>query len=89
LAAFSATSEKLQNSVKKEKSNMATRRRKQRKHSNLGEVTKRDFVAIAKILCTEGVSQRTKQRFASYFGSENPRFNESRFLAATNSCRVG
>ena len=68
---------------------MATKRRKRQKHFILGEVTKKDFVAIAKILCTEGVSQRTKERFARYFGSENSRFNESRFLAATNSCKVG
>ena len=35
---------------------MATKRRKRRTHSNLGEVSKKDFVAIAKILCTEKAS---------------------------------
>jgi hypothetical protein len=65
---------------------MAKRRRIRRRRINLGAVTKQDFVAIANILCSEGASARVKQRFADYFGSQNPRFDTGRFLKATNAC---
>jgi hypothetical protein len=68
---------------------MATKRRKRRKHSNLGEVTKKDFVSIAEILCSHGASSALSQGFAHYFKSQNPRFDSGRFLRATKTCKVG
>jgi hypothetical protein len=64
---------------------MATRRRRRRR-INLGGVSKQDFVAIANILCTERASTVLKQRFADYFGNQNPRFDTARFLKATQTC---
>lgn len=56
---------------------------------DLGEVSKKDFVAVARILCEERAPDRLKRRLASYFGSQNPRFDEGRFLHATTTCRAG
>jgi len=67
---------------------MARRRAKQPDTGPLAEVTKRDFVAIAEILCETRASKETKGRLAEYFGSQNPRFDRERFLRATNNCRV-
>jgi hypothetical protein len=64
---------------------MATRRHRRRR-INLGEVSKQDFIAIAKILCSERAPKALSQRFADYFGSQNPRFDEARFLKATQTC---
>ena len=61
-------------------------KRRRRRRINLDGVSKSDFVAIAKILCSTGAPQETNKRLASYFGSQNPRFNEDRFLAATKVC---
>jgi hypothetical protein len=67
---------------------MTTRRRTRPKAGQLAEVTKRDFVAIAEILCIEKAPTRLKERMAGYFRSQNPRFDTQRFLKATNNCRV-
>jgi hypothetical protein len=63
-------------------------RRKRRRVGPLGEVTKRDFVAIAEILCEKKASASLKTTLADYFRSQNPRFDRERFLRATTSCRV-
>jgi hypothetical protein len=65
---------------------MAKRRR--RRGIQLGEVSKKDFVAIAEILCETHASSATKERLASYFGSQNPRFDQDRFLRTTHACKV-
>jgi hypothetical protein len=68
---------------------MATKRRKRRTPSRtLGEVTKKDFVSIAEILCSHGASVSLTTGLAHYFKSQNPRFNSGRFLRATKSCKV-
>jgi hypothetical protein len=56
--------------------------RRRTRRTNLGEVTKRDFIAIAKILSSECAPARVTERMADYFGSENPRFAKERFIAA-------
>ena len=61
---------------------------KEIKAGPLAEVTKRDFVAVAEILCEERAPDRLKQRLASYFRSQNPRFDEGRFMRATDACRA-
>jgi len=66
---------------------MATRRRRGCMAGQLGEVTKRDFVAIAGILCEEKASTKLKQRLALSFRSQNARFDTGRFMRATESCR--
>lgn len=52
----------------------------------LGEPTKQDFVAVAKIFCHRGASPELVGDFTDYFASQNPRFDRSRFLAATKKC---
>jgi hypothetical protein len=54
----------------------------------LAEVSKRDFVAIAEILCEEKASTPLKERLAGYFRSQNLRFDTQRFLRAANNCRI-
>lgn len=70
---------------------MATqRKRKKTRRSGLrglAEVTKKDFVAIASILCRHGVTSDVAGDFAAYFRSQNPRFDERRFVEATRKCR--
>jgi len=61
---------------------------KEIKAGPLAEVTKRDFVAIAEILCEEKAATKLKERLAGYFRSQNARFDRDRFLRATNNCRV-
>ena len=63
------------------------RKHRARRRTNLGEVTKRDFIAIAEILCAERASTAISSRLASYFKSQNPRFDAGRFVKATQSCR--
>ena len=63
---------------------MAKRRRRRR--INLGEVTKRDFVSIAKIFCQRHAPVGLVEDIADYFKSQNPRFNTDRFMAATKRC---
>jgi hypothetical protein len=67
---------------------MTTRRCARTKAGPLAEVTKRDFVAIAEILCEEKATTSLKERMASYFRSQNPRFDNERFMRATNACRT-
>ena len=66
---------------------MAKRRCRQAIAESLGEVTKRDFVAIAEILCEEKATGKLKDRLAGYFRSQNSRFDTGRFLTATRACR--
>lgn len=66
---------------------MAKRRCRQAIAESLGEVTKRDFVAIAEILCEEKATGKLKDRLAGYFRSQNARFDSNRFLTATRACR--
>ncbi len=56
--------------------------KRRRRRINLGEVTKADFIAIAKILSSECAPPPVTRRLADYFGSANPRFDSSRFMAA-------
>ena len=62
------------------------RRRRTRMRTNLGEVTKQDFVAIARIFCKRQVPAGAASDLADYFASQNPRFQRERFLAATRKC---
>ena len=64
---------------------MKTRRRRRR--TNLGEVTKSDFIAIAKILSSECAPKSVTNRLADYFGNANPRFARDRFLKAASCAR--
>lgn len=66
---------------------MANRRRKRIKTEELGEVSKKDFVAIAEILCETDASRDTRDGLARYFKTQNPRFDRDRFLRATEACR--
>lgn len=52
----------------------------------LGEPTKQDFVAVAKIFCRRGASDGLVSDFSDYFASQNPRFDRSRFIGATKKC---
>lgn len=63
-----------------------TKRRRRTRRINFGEVTKKDFTAIAKILSSECAPARVTQRIADYFGAQNPRFAADRFIAAA-SCK--
>lgn len=60
--------------------------KRRRRRTNLGEVTKQDFIAIAKILSSECAPAALTQRIADYFGNQNPRFDKRRFQAAA-SCK--
>jgi hypothetical protein len=68
---------------------MAIRRRTRPTACSLGEVSKKDFVAIAGILCEEKAATSLKERLAGYFKSQNSRFDTGRFMRATESCRLG
>ncbi len=61
--------------------------KRRRRRINLGEVTKSDFIAIAKILSSECASHSVTKRLANYFGGVNPRFDKSRFLKAASCSR--
>lgn len=52
----------------------------------LGEPTKQDFVAVAKIFCHRGASEGLVSDFADYFASQNPRFRRELFIGATKKC---
>lgn len=61
---------------------------KRRKSTGLAGVTKKDFIAIAKILCENGASSMIATEMALYFKSENPNFDNARFwTAATKGCK--
>lgn len=52
----------------------------------LGEPTKQDFVAVAKIFCRRGASDGLVNDFSDYFASQNPRFRRELFISATKKC---
>lgn len=56
--------------------------RKSRRSRGLGEVTKKDFVAIANILCRSKVKPSVIDSFNDYFGGQNLNFDRKRFTAA-------
>lgn len=62
-------------------------KRRRRRRINLGEVTKSDFIAIAKILSSECAPPSIAKRLSDYFGSQNPRFDEARFRKAASCAR--
>lgn len=66
---------------------MSKRRRRSRGLGGLGEPTKKDFIAIADLLCNHRASSELVHGFANHFARQNPRFDVSRFVAATKSCR--
>ena len=66
---------------------MTMRRCRSIKAGQLAEVTKRDFVAIAEILCEEKAATNLKERLAYYFRSQYPRFDTERSMRATKTCR--
>ncbi len=57
--------------------------------AGLGMVTKKDFQAVADILCNEGASKKMAGAFASYFARQNPRFSSERFVSAVLKCKKG
>jgi len=57
------------------------------KARNLTGVTKKDFIAIADVLCNTNAPERTARGLSSYFKSQNPAFDEGRFLRAVAACR--
>lgn len=61
-------------------------KRKRRRKVNLGAVTQKDFVAMSKILCRNGASDRLIGSLADYFGEQNPHFDRTRFIRATQKC---
>lgn len=71
---------------------MATRRQarrrpaRRRRSFKLKGVSKRDFVAIANVLCVNDASNRVVRGLGGYFKSQNPRFDESRFEHAATTC---
>jgi hypothetical protein len=52
----------------------------------LGEPTKKDFEAMAGILCRRNADPELVHDIANYFGRQNPRFSADRFVAATRKC---
>ena len=58
-----------------------------RRSTGLKGVTKKDFIAMADILCHTKASARTVNELSSYFKSQNPRFDTGRFKTAAKSCR--
>jgi hypothetical protein len=65
---------------------MATRKRTRR---SLGEVTKRDFVAIANILCAHNAPEPLVNGLAKYFLDANPNFDYRRFVKHIEKCKAG
>lgn len=61
---------------------------KPRRRRTLGEPTKKDFVALADLLCNHRASSELIHGVANYFARQNPRFDARRFVAASNSCRI-
>ena len=61
--------------------------KRKRKTRTLGEPTKKDFVALADLLCNHRASSELVHGVANYFARQNPRFDASRFTAAASSCR--
>lgn len=61
--------------------------RHSRRNGFLAGVSKKDFVAIADVLCTTGASDSTARALSSYFKAQNPGFLEDRFMSATRACK--
>ncbi len=64
---------------------MAKRKRRRTKVAELGQ-TRKDFVAVANILCHHDASAGLREAFADHFQERNPRFDKGRFLSATRKC---
>jgi len=62
--------------------------KRRRRRASLAGVTKKDFTSIASILCNHGSPMGLATDLSRYFGSQNPRFNEMRFLRAVRACRT-
>jgi hypothetical protein len=58
-----------------------------KRRAALGEVTKRDFENVARILCRHGAPEGMVRDLSDYFASQNKRFQAGRFEAATRKCR--
>jgi len=61
---------------------MKRRGGKRRGLRGLQGVTKRDFVAVAVILRSNGASCRLTRDMANYFARQNPQFDRERFTNA-------
>jgi hypothetical protein len=61
--------------------------KRKRSRLALGEPTKKDFIALADLLCNHHASSELVHGVANYFARQNPRFDVNRFVAATKSCR--
>lgn len=61
-------------------------RKRRRRAVNLGAVTKKDFMALSKIMCHNGASESLIRGVADYFKEQNPRFDRERFVRATQKC---
>jgi len=48
--------------------------------------TKKHFITIADILCTHGAPRELTASFARHFKSDNPAFDENRFIKAATTC---
>jgi hypothetical protein len=68
------------------KKKRTVRRRRRRSQAMLGVPTKKDFQAVAGILCRHGASAALARDFADYFRGQNPRFDGDRFVTATQRC---
>lgn len=62
---------------------MAKRKKNRRGLRGLGEVTKKDFQALADILCRNKAPSALVADITRYFSTQNPRFDATRFTAAT------
>ena len=57
---------------------------KRRRSAGLGTPTTKEFVRMADILCRNNASSALVSDVASYYGSQNPRFDAGRFAAAAS-----
>lgn len=62
-------------------------KRRKRRSALFGEVTKRDFQALAAIFCEYSVPAAAVAKVSGYFKTQNPRFDEERFKRATQTCK--
>jgi hypothetical protein len=75
----------LQSAHRKGDGDLMAKRRRRR--NSLGEPTKKDFQAMADVLCRHGASDSLVGDIAHYFGSQNPRFRSDLFIRATKACK--
>lgn len=68
------------------KKRIVRRRRRKSRGAMLGIPTKKDFQAVAGILCRHGASAAMARDFVAYFQDQNPRFQGDRFITATQRC---